>query len=274
MDAGVRRETCDSIGECHGRPIDQIGALRKADGPPGSPVHRNRVNRVRDADRLGRLQRIEMTAPKRGPPTSDRHEREVDGCNFFEWDVRTRVTGIPAPVVTLDQISERGPAMRASSMSSTVVIGGEDVYPKTAELDDVAGLDLGERYALGGDWLEQPPRARRDDENRGDRNQTQRRQVSVVGVQVRDQYEICMRSLQRRHWTAYPTEMAQASGQNRVEEDSGVTVLPGAGAVPPPCRCGRHGMPVKDWTCQRGLWCDLASVGCMIELEPVAAEGR
>ena len=35
--------------------------------------------------------------------------------------------------------------------------------------------------------------------------------------------------------------MAQASGQDRVEQDGGVAVLPGAGAVSPPGQRGRHG---------------------------------
>ena len=159
-------------------------------------------------------------------------------------------------------------------MSPAVMIGGEDVYPKTAELHEVAGLDLGERYAPGGDWLEQPARARRDDENRGDRNQTQRRQVGVVGMQVGDQYEICLGSLQRRHGTAYPTKVAQASGQNRVEDDDGIALLPGAGAVPPPGRCGRHGVPVKDGNVPE---CTVVRHGvdrCMIEIGPEAGEGR
>ena len=65
--------------------------------------------------------------------------------------------------------------------------------------------------------------------------------MGVVGVKVGDQYEVCAGSLRGRHRTAYPTEMAQASGQNRVEQDGGVTVLPGAGAVPPPGERGCHG---------------------------------
>jgi len=63
----------------------------------------------------------------------------------------------------------------------------------------------------------------------------------MVGVEVGDQHEVCMCSVRGRHRTAHPTEMAKASGQYRVEQDRGVTVLPGAGAVPPPCQRGRHG---------------------------------
>ena len=68
-------------------------------------------------------------------------------CHLVEREVRTRVPGIPAPVVSLDQKAERGSAMRASRESPTIVIGGEDVDPQTADLDEVTGLDLGERHA-------------------------------------------------------------------------------------------------------------------------------
>ena len=129
MDAGARRETSDSVGECHGRPIDQIGALWKADGPPGSAVHRNSVDWVRAADRLSRLLGIEMARPEGRPPSCDWHESEVDVCHFVEPQVRTRVPRIPAPVVSLDQIAERGSAMRASRVSPTIMVGCEDVYP-------------------------------------------------------------------------------------------------------------------------------------------------
>ena len=50
-----------------------------------------------------------------------------------------------------------------------------------------------------------------------------------------------MRSVQGRNRTPDSTEMAQASGQDWVEQDSGPAVLPRAGAVPPPCQCARHG---------------------------------
>jgi len=129
MDAGARRETSDLVGECHGWPIDQIGALGKANGPPRSPVHRDSIYWARAADHLSRLLRIEVARPEGRPPSCDWHEREVDVCHFVGGEVRTRVPGIPAPVVSLDQIAERGSAMTASGVSSTIVIGCEDVYP-------------------------------------------------------------------------------------------------------------------------------------------------
>ena len=241
MDAGARRDASDPVGEGHGWQIDQIRPLRKANGPPGSPVHGDSIDWMRAADRLSRLPGIEMAPAKSRPPSSDWHEGEVDVRHLVERKVRTRVPRIPASVVSIDQIAESGSAMRASSVSAAIVVGGEDGYPKIAKLCEVAGLYLVERHAPCGDWLEQPPRACRDDENRGRWDQSQRRQVGVVGVKVGDQHEVCMCSVRGRHRTAHPTEMAKASGQNRVEQYGGVTVLPGAGAVPPPCQRGRHG---------------------------------
>ena len=54
----------------------------------------------------------------------------------------------------------------------------------------------------------------------------------LVGVEVRDQDDVRMRSVGGRNWTPNATEMAQASGQDWVEQDSGLAILPGAGAVP------------------------------------------
>ena len=79
--------------------------------------------------------------------------------------------------------------------------------------------------------------------------------MGVVGVQVRDQDDVRMRSVRGRNRTPHSTEMAQASGQDWVEQDSGPAVLPRAGAVPPPCQCARHGAarppshvePVRQW---------------------------
>jgi hypothetical protein len=50
-----------------------------------------------------------------------------------------------------------------------------------------------------------------------------------------------MRSVRGRNWTPNSTEMAEASGQDWVEQDGGPAVPPRAGAVPPPCQGARHG---------------------------------
>jgi len=73
MDAGGRSHTSDVLGEGRGRPIDQIGALRKADRPPGSPVHGDGMIWVNEADCLCRLLRVEMAPTERRPPASDWH---------------------------------------------------------------------------------------------------------------------------------------------------------------------------------------------------------
>ncbi len=129
MDAGARRNVSDSVGEGHGGQIDQIRPLRKANGPPCSPVHGDRIDWMRATDHLSRLPGIEMAPAKGRPPASDWHEGEVDVRHLVERELRTRVPRIPASVVSIDQIAESGSAMRASSKSAAVVVGREDGYP-------------------------------------------------------------------------------------------------------------------------------------------------
>ena len=92
-----------------------------------------------------------MARAKGRPPASDWHEGEVDVRHLVERRLRTCVPGIPAPVVSLDQIAERRPAMRAPRVSPAIVVGSEDAYLQTAKPCDVARLDLVERHALCGD---------------------------------------------------------------------------------------------------------------------------
>ena len=128
MDAGGRCQTSDLVGEGRGWPIDQIGALGEADGPPGSPMHRDSTIWVSAADRLCGLLGIEMALTKGGSPSSDWHQRDVDVCYFLEREVGTRVPRIPAPVGARNQIAERGSAMRAPRVSPAIVVGREDAY--------------------------------------------------------------------------------------------------------------------------------------------------
>jgi hypothetical protein len=50
-----------------------------------------------------------------------------------------------------------------------------------------------------------------------------------------------MPGIRGRNWTPNSTEMAEARGQNRVEQNGSPAVLPRAGAVPPPRQGARHG---------------------------------
>ena len=129
MDARARRDASDPVGEGHGWQIDQIRPLRKANGPPGSPVHGDSIDRMRAADRLSCLPGIEMAPAKGRPPASDRHEGEVDVRHLVERELGTRVTWIPASVVSIDQIAESRSAIGTPSVSAAIVIGGEDGYP-------------------------------------------------------------------------------------------------------------------------------------------------
>ena len=123
---GARRATCSA--KAIGRQIDQIGALGKADGPPGSPVHGDGMIWVSAADRLCRLLGVEMALTKGGSPASDRHQGDVDVRDLLERKVWTRVPRIPAPAGARNKIAECGSAMRAPRVSPAVVVGGQDMY--------------------------------------------------------------------------------------------------------------------------------------------------
>jgi hypothetical protein len=74
--------------------------------------------------------------------------------------------------------------VRASSVSPTVVVGGQHPYLNVAEREEVTWLHLAEPHPAGGDWLEQPARACWGYQNPGGWNQLERRNVGVVGVEM------------------------------------------------------------------------------------------
>jgi hypothetical protein len=184
MHAGGWCQASDMVGEGHGRQIDQIGALGKPDRPPCAPMDWDGTIWVSAADRLCRLLGVEMTVTQGGSPASDWHQGEVGMPHLVERNVCTRVPRIPAPVGADNKIAECWSAMRAPRVSSAVMVGSQDAYLEAAKLNEVTWLDLAKLHAAGGDWFEQPARAHRGDENRGGRNQSQRGQVGVVGVEV------------------------------------------------------------------------------------------
>ena len=65
-------------------------------------------------------------------------------------------------------------------------------------------------------------------------------------MQVRDQHDVGIGGVRGRHRTAYATKMAKATGQNRVEQYGGVTVLPGGGAMSPPRERGHRSDAARD----------------------------
>ncbi len=182
MDARVWRQARDVPGECLGRQINQLGALSKADGPPGTPVHRDGSIWLGAADYVGCLLGVEMALIKRGSPASNRHQGDVDVRHPVKGKVRTCVPRKPAPARALDEIAECGSAMRTPRVSPAVVIGGQDAYLQAAKLHEVTGPYLPELHAAAGDWLEQAARTCWGDKNRGGRDESERRQVGVVGV--------------------------------------------------------------------------------------------
>jgi hypothetical protein len=62
------------------------------------------------------------------------------------------------------------------------VIGCQDAYLQASKLHEVTWLDLAELHTVHRDRLEQAAGACRGYENRGGRDESQRRQVGVVGV--------------------------------------------------------------------------------------------
>jgi hypothetical protein len=128
MDSGGRCLTSDVLGEGDGRPIDQIGALGEADRPPGTPVHRDGMVWVNEANRLCRLLRVEMALTEGGPPASDWHQGNVDRRHLPEPEVWTSVPRIPAAARALDKIAKRRSTMSAPGVSPAVVVGSQHAY--------------------------------------------------------------------------------------------------------------------------------------------------
>ena len=124
MDAGGRCHSGDVLGEGRARRINQIWALGQPDGPPGSPVHGDGRGWMNTADRFGRLSGVEMILTKGGSPASHWQQSDVDLSYFLVRKVRTRVAGKPAPVGAGHKIAECRSAMRASRVSSAVMVGG------------------------------------------------------------------------------------------------------------------------------------------------------
>ena len=159
VDAGARCEACDVVGEGCGREIDEVRALRQADGPPGAPMHRNSVFRLDAVDRIRSLLGVKVTlnmARNNGrSPASDWHQGYIDLRYFIRLKLRTGVARIPPSAGALNEEAERRSAMRAPEMSATVVVGSQDTYPQPANFDQIPRRDLPKASPAGGDWLEQ-----------------------------------------------------------------------------------------------------------------------
>ena len=171
-DAGGWCHACDVLGESHGRPIDQTGALREAHGPPRSPMHRYHAIRLSSADHQRRLLGVEVALTKGGSPASDWHQGDVDVRHLVEGNVRPCVSGIPASASALDKKAERGSAMRAPRESPAIVIGCQDAYLHASKLHDVTGFDLAEPHTVHHDRLEQAAGACWGYQNRGGRDES------------------------------------------------------------------------------------------------------
>jgi len=92
-------QASDMLSEGSGWQIDQIAALRKADGPPGSPVNRDDMMWLGAADGCCRLLGVEMTLfvarNDAWSPASDWHQCYVDIRHLLQPKLRTCVPRIP-----------------------------------------------------------------------------------------------------------------------------------------------------------------------------------
>jgi hypothetical protein len=120
--AGRTAEIEDMIGEGTAGDIDQVGSLRKADRPPGSPVHRDGMIWACAAHRIRRPPCIQMTRAEGRSPSANRHKRDVDFSQLLERQIRAGVARIPAAAGTLDEETERRPAMRTAGQPAAVVM--------------------------------------------------------------------------------------------------------------------------------------------------------
>ena len=122
-------------------------------------MHGDGMFRLDAGDRLCSLHRVQMALTMarndRRSPASYWHEGYVDLRHLIRLKLRTCVPRVPPPARTPDEKAERGSAMRASKVSPTVVVSGQDPYLQTAKLDEVPGDDLPEYQPAGGDLLQQ-----------------------------------------------------------------------------------------------------------------------
>jgi hypothetical protein len=122
-------------------------------------MDRNSMFRLDAADRLCRLHGVQMPvtmARNDGrSPAADRHQGYVDVRQLVRLKLRTRVPRIPPSARTLDKKAERGSAMRASEVSPTVMVSGQDSYLQAAKLQEVPRGDLPEHQPAGGDLFQQ-----------------------------------------------------------------------------------------------------------------------
>jgi hypothetical protein len=182
MDDSARRQAGTVVSKGRGGQIDQVGALGKADRPPGPPVHRDGMIWVNAANGLCRLTGVEMALTKCRSPSADWHQGDVDVRHLLECNVGTCVSWIPAPAGALDKKAKRGSTMRAPRVSPTIMVRGQGAYPQTAKLYEITRFNLTELHTASGDWLKQGARTSRGDENRRSWDQSKRRQMGVVGM--------------------------------------------------------------------------------------------
>jgi hypothetical protein len=246
VDAGIWCQVSDVVGERCCRKIDQIAALREADGPPGPPMHRYGMFRLDAADSACRLLGVEMALTmarnNAGSPASDWHQGYVDVLRLLQLKLRTCVPRIPPSARALNK-AERRTAMGAPSVSPTVVVSGQDTYLPAAKLHKVTRLDFTKPQPAVGDWLQQASGAYWGDQNRRAWDKSERGKVCVVEMQMRDQDDVRMGSVLSRSLAPDSTEMTHSGGQNWVEQEGCSAINQSGCAVAPPCQQAGHCIP-------------------------------
>ena len=156
VDARSRYQAGDVVGERYGREIDEIGALRKTDWPPGPPMHRDGMFRLDVMDRMCGLLGVEMAIAvardNARSPASDWHEGYVDVRRLLQLNLRTCVPRVPPSPGAVNKTKCRS-AMAASSVSPTVVVSSQDTNLQAAQLHKITRLDLPEPQPAVRHWL-------------------------------------------------------------------------------------------------------------------------
>ena len=80
--------------------------------------------------------------------------------------------------------------MRAPGESPPIVVGSKDAYLHAAKLHEVTRLNFPELHTAGNDRPEQAARTSWGEENRARWDQSERRQMGVVWVEVGNQHEV------------------------------------------------------------------------------------
>ena len=171
-----------------------------ADRPERAVVHRHRPGRLHPAQRLGGVHRVEVAVrAERRAPAADRDQRQVQRGEVGHLVEQAGVARVPGPGIALHHEAERGRLQLGPRRPAARVCGLHRTDPDRADGGLLARHQLD--AALAGRAAQaardQAGRSARHDEQRFAGHGAQRRQMEMVGVQMRQQYGV-RRARQRR----------------------------------------------------------------------------